>query len=39
MDSSDPSDVQKCIEETIKHIQTLYGTEKANAVRFELEKL
>ncbi len=39
MDSSDPADIQKCIQETVKHIQTLYGTEKANAVRSELEKI
>ncbi len=34
--STDPSDLKKCIDEIIKHVQTLFGTEKADVIRKEL---
>ncbi len=34
--STDQSEVKSCTQEIIKHIQTLYGTEKANTVKSSL---
>ncbi len=39
VDSSDPNDIQKGVQEIIKHIQTLYGIQKAEQVKKELSNL
>ncbi len=35
-DTSNSEDIRKTIEEIIKHVQTLFGTEKADVIRKEL---
>ncbi len=38
-ESSNPEDINKCVKEVVKHIQTLYGIDKANLVKSKLENL